>query len=79
MKERRKYERFQLELPVRLEMNSSQTTEMFELQTRNISAAGAFLNTAGRFSVGTRCQLELIVASERIKEITGVHGLIKVE
>lgn len=79
MKERRKYERFQLELPVRLEMNSSQTTEMFELQTRNISAAGTFLNTTGRFPVGTRCQLEMIVASERIKEITGVHGLIKVD
>jgi hypothetical protein len=79
MKERRKYERLQLELPARLEMNSSQTTEMFDLQTRNISAAGAFLNTTGRFPVGTRCQLELIVSSERIKELTGVNGLIKVD
>jgi hypothetical protein len=79
MKERRKYERFLLELPVRLEMNSSQTTQMFELQTRNISAAGAFLKTIGRFPIGTRCQLELIVSSERIKELTGVNGLIKVD
>jgi hypothetical protein len=79
MKERRKHERFELELPARLEMNSSHTTGMFELQTRNISSAGAFLNTARRFPVGTRCQLELIVISERIKELTGVHGLIKVE
>jgi hypothetical protein len=79
MKERRTCERFQLSLPARLEMNSTEKKEIFELQTRNISAAGAFLNTTGRFPVGTRCQLELIVASERIKEITGGHGLIKVD
>jgi hypothetical protein len=79
MKDRRKHERFELELPARLEMNSSYSVEVFELQTRNISSAGAFLNTTRRFPVGTRCQVELIVASERIKELTGVNGLIKVE
>ena len=79
MKERRKCERFQLELPARLEMNSSEKTEIFELQTRDISAAGALLvGIKEQFPTGTRCQLELIVASERIKELTGVQGLIKV-
>ena len=80
MKDRRKYERFQLELPARLEMNSSQRTEIFELRTRDISAAGALLlGTSVQFLAGTRCHLELIVASERIKELTGVQGLIKVQ
>ena len=80
MKERRKYERFQLELPARLTMNSSERTEIIELQTRDISAAGALLSgTTAQFPAGTRCQLELIVISERIKELTGVQGLIKIE
>ena len=80
MKEQRKYERFQLELPARLEMNSTERTEIFELQTRNISAAGALLvGTPEQFPAGTRCQLELIVTSERIKKLTGVQGLIKLE
>ena len=80
MKDRRKYERFQLELPARLEINSSKTTEMFELQTRNISSAGALLlGTTAQFALGTRCHLELIVTSERIKELTGLNGLIKVD
>ena len=78
MQERRKYERFQLELPARLEMNSMKKKEIFELQTRDMSSAGAFLLTTERFSEGTRCQLELIVISERIKELTGVQGLIKI-
>jgi hypothetical protein len=80
MKEQRKYERFKLELPARLEMNSSERTEIFELQTRNISAAGALLSgTTVQLPTGTQCKLELIVTSERIKELTGVHGLIKIE
>ena len=79
MKERRTYERFQLSLPARLKMNSSQKAEMVELQTRDISAAGAFLNTIERFPVGTKCHLELIVNSEKIKELTGMHGLIEVD
>ena len=80
MKERRTYERFQLSLPARLEMNSSETREIFELQTRDISAAGALLvGTTEQFPTGTRCQLELIVTSERIKKLTGVKGLIKIE
>ena len=80
MEERRTYERFQLSLPARLELNSAERTEIFELQTKDISAAGALLvGTPEQFLAGTRCQLELIVTSERIKELTGVQGLIKVE
>ena len=80
MKERRTYERFQLSLPARLEMNSSERIEIFELQTKDISAAGALLvGTTEQFPAGIRCQLELIVTSERIKELTGVQGLIKLE
>ena len=80
MEERRMYERFQLSLPARLEMNSTGKKEIFELQTRNISAAGALLlGATERYPAGTRCHLELIVTSERIKELTGAQGLIKIE
>ena len=79
MKERREYERFQLALPVRLENAISVKKEIFDAQTRDMSAAGVFLLTTKRFSEGTPCRLELIVTNERIKELTGVHGLIKLE
>jgi len=80
MKERRIYERFQLSLPARLEMNPSERTGIFEFQTKDISAGGVLLSgTSGQFPEGTRCQLELIVTSEKIKELTGVQGLIKLE
>jgi hypothetical protein len=79
MEERRQYERFQLDLPARLENTTSVKKEIFDAQTRDISAAGAFLSTTERLSEGTRCRLELIVPSNRIKELTGVQSLIKVE
>jgi len=80
MRERRTYERFQLSLPARLETNFSEKIEVFGLHTRDISAGGALLvGTTAEFPTGTRCQLELIVASERIKELTGIQGLIKIE
>jgi hypothetical protein len=77
MKERRTCERFQLSLSARLEVNASEKKEIFELQTRNISAAGAFLTTKERFALGARCQLELTVTSEKIRELTGAQSLIK--
>ena len=79
MKERREYERFQLALPARLEIATSVKKEIFDSQTRDISAAGAFLFTTERLSEGTRCRLELTVPSNRIKELTGAQSLIKVE
>jgi len=79
MEERREYERFQLALPARLEIATSVKKEIFDSQTRDISAAGAFLFTTERLSEGTRCRLELTVPSNRIKELTGAQSLIKVE
>lgn len=80
MKEQRRYERFQLELPARLETSSFGRSQIFELKTKNISAAGVLLRgTTEQFPEGARCQLELIITSERIKELTGTQSLIKVQ
>jgi len=79
MKERRKYERFQLVLPAKMEEITGGKRKIFNLQTKNISAAGAFLSTKEQFPEGTRCQLELTITSERIKELTGAQSYIEVE
>jgi len=79
MKERRKYERFQLNLPVKMEKITSGKREVFNLQTKDISAAGAFLSTKEQFPEGTRCHLELTIESKRIQELTGSQSYIEVE
>ena len=79
MRERRKYERFELVLPAKMEKFTTGKRKIFNLRTKNISAAGTFLSTTEQFPEGTRCHLELSIPSKRIKELTGSQSYIKVE
>ena len=79
MKERRQFERFPLTLPTRMKMITSNDNQVFELETWDISAAGAFVITNEKFSKGTRFKLDLTVPSNRIKELTGLQSLIESE
>ncbi len=79
MKERRLYERFILTLPTRMGTINSGKKQVFELETRDISASGAFIYTKESFPEGTRFVLDFTVPSDRIKELTGVKSLIECE
>jgi hypothetical protein len=79
MEERRLYERFALMLPARMEMVIAEKKQIFDLQTENVSAGGAFLNTSEQIPEGARFQLKLTIPSEKIKELTGAQSCIEVE
>lgn len=79
MEERRRFERFQLRLPVRMEVNISGKRRIFDLETKDISAAGVLIDTSERFSEGTPVELNMTLSSDRIKELTGSQSLIKVQ
>ena len=79
MRERRKYERFPLVLPAKMEKITGGKRKIFNLQTKDISAAGAFFSTTEQFPEGTRCQLKMTIPSKRIKELTGSQSYIEVE
>lgn len=79
MKEQRQFERFLLSLPARLETISSNKKQIFKLKTRDISSAGAFIDTTEKFSEGTRFKVNLTVPSKKVKELTGAQGLIESE
>ena len=76
MKEQRQFERFPLSLPARIETIASNKKQVFKFKTRDISSAGAFIDTTEKFSEGERFKIDLTVPSEKIKEITGALGLI---
>ena len=79
MNERRQYERFPLTLPVRMETIISDKKQVFDLETRDISASGAFIYTKESSSEDIRFKIDLTVPSERIKELTGAQSLIECE
>ena len=79
MQERRKYERFDLRLPGKIEVATSGKQEVLDLVTSNVSAGGAFFHTAEPIPEGEGVKVRLVVGSERIREMTGGQGLIKVK
>ena len=79
MEERRRFERFQLRFPVRMEVIISGKRQVFDLETKDISAAGVFIDTSERFSEGTPVQLSMTLSSNKIQELTGSQSLIKVK
>jgi hypothetical protein len=45
MKEKRRYERFSVQLPLKLELLTSSRTRHLDVETKDISASGAFIYT----------------------------------
>jgi len=79
MKEQRQFERFPLTLTARMEMISSDKKQVFDFETRDISASGAFIYNKESFPEGARFKINLTLPSERIKELTGAKSLIESE
>ena len=77
--DRRNYERFEIELPARLETISSNRKQVFDFVAINISASGAFVSTNGQFSDGSHIKMSLTTQNKRLAELTGSQCLIECE
>ena len=75
MKERRQYERLTLPLPVRLEAIMPGRKKVLDLDTRDISASGVFVNTLTSFPEGTRFILDFTIPGDSIEEFKDVKHL----
>ncbi len=77
--EKRKMERFDLELPAWLYLvDESEELEPFEYKTRNICAGGAYFNTDSPFAVGTDVKINITLPINKFKELGGKHTRIDV-
>jgi len=75
MEEKRKYARFTISLPVRLEAITLDRKEVLDLETRDISYSGAFINTLTSFPEGTRFVLDFTLPSDNLKEFKDIKSL----
>ena len=75
MKERRQFERFTFPLPVRLEAITLYKNKVLDIETRDISASGTFINTLTSFPEGTRFILDFTIPSDSIEEFKYVKSL----
>ncbi len=79
MEERREFERFDLELPAKIETeDSGRKIETFSLKSGNVSSGGAFFPTYEPISVGKQVHLNLILTIEKLKRLFDSQCQIKV-
>lgn len=79
MEERRKLERFELIAPARVHIESANNRkEKYDLTTRNISSAGAFLLSSQPVAEGTDVKMEFVLSLEMLQKFSGEKGRAKV-
>ncbi len=68
MIEKRKFERFELQVPAKLETLARKTSaRQLSLKTANVCAGGAFFSTSNVLTEGTNVRLELVLTFNECK------------
>ena len=78
MEERREQERFALEVASKIALGPPANSRVFEGVTRDVSSRGAFFHLTEHIAEGAQVSLRLTLATKRLEELTGKHGLIEV-
>ena len=77
--DKRKIERFSLELPTHVMVkNSNRRPKTLELRTRNVCSGGAFVTTDDPLSVGAEVGLRMMLSLERLQKYGGTKSVINV-
>jgi len=75
---KRRLERFRLEIPANLLMMNRDESQSFQFLTGNICSGGAFLYTNQKIPIGTEINVELVIPVRKLKRINADNVLIKV-
>jgi len=77
--EKRKMDRFSLELPALLSIkDENRKQRSIEVMTGDICSGGAFFRTNTPFSVGTDVKMDLILPSNKFKKLGGKKSRVDV-
>jgi len=77
--EKRKVDRFSLELSALLSINDERGKKRsIEVMTRDICSGGAFFRTHTPVSLGTKVKMDLILSSDKFKKLGGKSSRIDV-
>jgi hypothetical protein len=80
MTERRKLERYNLIIPTRIVIsNNSKEGEVFEINTCDISAKGAYFKTKQKIKKGSKVALNFVLPVNKLAEVMGVNSYVKVK
>ena len=75
MKEKRQHKRHTISLPIKLKHLTSDSKEVYDVVTKNISASGIFIGAPMLFPHGTRFSLDFKIPSDHLTEPVDVESL----
>jgi len=70
MQERRRLERFHLEIPAKIELKpSDQEQKILDLLTSNICSGGAYFHTPQPLPQGTQVKIDLVLLLDKLRKL----------
>ena len=80
MAERRKLERYNLIIPTRIVVsNNNKDAEVFEINTCDICAGGAYFKTKHKIDEGSKVTLNFVLPIHKLARLLGVNSYLKVK
>ena len=80
MGDRRKLERFELDVAAKVEsVGDAGKTEIQRLETRDISADGAFFISKKPISEGAHLNLEMVLSMDKFQQVIGKKGQVELK
>ena len=78
-KEKRKLERFDLQLPAKIEPVNREGEEILDLMTSDISSGGAFFHTDQPLPEGTDVKIDLVLPMDELKKLQDEYHQVNIE
>ncbi len=80
MEERRRLERFELNAPARVTVQTEGgTKEELDLTTKDVSSGGAFLFSSQPLSEGANVRMELLISLDMLRKLAGEKRAAKIK
>ena len=76
--EKRKLERFDLNIPAKIQVVSGGEKEEMKLTTRNICSGGAFFRTAQPLPVGTEITIDLVLPLGKFQKLKDIKKQVSI-
>ena len=80
--EQRKFERFDLNIPAKIETvisGQAKDREILNLLTKDICAGGAFFHTAQSLPEGTEAEIDFVIDINKLKKLIESRAYIKIK
>ena len=78
-REKRKFERFDLKIPAKVEVLSSEGETILDLTTNDVSSGGAFFHTSRPLPEGTDVKIDLVLPMDKLKKIQDEYDQVYIK